>query len=159
MITRLLNTFFFNKSLLTNLIKRTRGIRVYEHSGSRETNITGEVVNLRDKLWLDSGGIVNVLELKLIRKQFFVTYDSDLIPPAFIVHKPNGTTMVFIEHRSGLYYYDTRKSTKKSSLAFMTNVSEKINNYSSKQIHDARVARKTYIAVGWPSIQDQKYDS
>ncbi len=70
------------------------------------TNLQAELPGYHANVWFSKKAITNIILLKNLIKQYWVTYDSRY--ETFVVHreahgKPN---MEFRMHESGLHYFD-----------------------------------------------------
>ena len=142
---------FCNHKLAKNLRRSKRGIRVHGHGGSRDTDIIGDVSGLKDPVWIDQGGIANVLSLKQVREQHHVTYVNDDQGASFIVHKLKGNDIVFTEHPSSLCFHDAKRRIEEHEEILVTTVKEKLELHTEREVARSAEARKTCVAVGRPS--------
>ena len=94
-------------------------------------------------IWFSKRAITNIIALRNIIQQYWVTYDSE--DKMFIVHqeaedKPN---MEFRMHKSGLHYYEPRDK----HFSFIKTVSGNKEGYNQRQIKSAKVARTIYAKL------------
>ena len=97
-------------------------------------------------------GLMNALSptsfvSKNLKQKYRVTYNSST-NGVFTVHKP-GQLLHFVMHRDGLHYHDTRNI----EITLVQTVQEKKEEYSQRQIQDAKKARDLYAKVGYPSAR------
>ena len=77
---------------------------IHCNAGTRTTKMMGTLKNYGD-IWFDKDFIANILSLARVKEKFSVTFDSTN-DNAFILHKPNGTKLLFKESSPGLYFHD-----------------------------------------------------
>ena len=113
---------FANKKLLTNVCIIEDGICIYWHVGSRVATQVERVKGTEDEVWLDEGGISNILSLKSIHQHHCVSYNNWAFGNCFMVHKPNDQLVLFKESSNGLYYHDfkNRAYGNKKKLTYKT---------------------------------------
>jgi hypothetical protein len=142
---------FCNRSLVTRVWKTEDSMTVHGNGGNLTTKNMAHITNYGD-VWFHPSAITNILCLKNVKKQFRVTYDSELGDGVFVVHKPNGNNLLFYPHADGLHYHDTRNR----QLAMVTTVVEEYEGFSKKQIEQAKTARDFQAKVGHPRTTDLK---
>ena len=73
---------------------------------------------------------------------------------SFTVHSPGKDNLKFIGHSSGLYVL--QRSSERSNVSLVTTVEDNCNNYSSREIKDAKEDRKIIEVMGFPSVMDME---
>lgn len=137
---------FNNRRMFCKLctVKTTMTIRC--NAGTKTTNQQGLLPGF-GWVWYLPEGIANIFSLSKIAAKYRVTFDSSA-SPCFIVHKPDGSTRVFQQHSSGLYYLDASKST---GVALINTVDNNKTKYSKKDYLCAKAARRLQNILGLPS--------
>ena len=112
-----------------------------------------DIDGFADPVWYSKRAITNILSLADVKKQYHVTYNSN--DSAFIVHRQEHglEDMVFMEHRSGLHYYDPRGR----NLAFVTTVGGNKTLFTKRQVDGAERAHVLYASLSYPSVKDFKW--
>ena len=100
-------------------------------------------------------GIVNIIFLSKLQQKYKVTFKSSDWKCS-IVHKQNGSTMIFNESPDGLYYHDTAqhaddvvltqmvKNATTGKLVFVDTVAENQEGFTKQQIAGANAAWDAY---------------
>jgi Zinc knuckle len=96
---------FNNKHMISNIRRSDDEVCAYTNGGTQTSTFVGDFHNL-GTVWYNPDSIANILSLSEVRKHCKVTMDTS-IEPALLVHRKDGSTMVFREHQDGLYVYDT----------------------------------------------------
>ena len=122
-----------NKEYLTDIQMVDKPSTVFCNAGSTATYKKGMFVKF--KLWHHLDVIVNVNSLKIMKKHYWVNYDSYDRDGLFTVHTPKGT-MEFIHHPRGLHYMDLIKTNHAEVLLAMT-VEEWCEVYTKQQVASA----------------------
>ena len=81
------------------------------------TNLVGTLPGY-GPVWFDPKAITNILSLKLVKEKYQVTYDSNG-EDGFVVTKPDGEVLNFIQSSMGLHYFDTLTCKEKSNALTM----------------------------------------
>ena len=126
-----------------------KGMTKHCNAGTTTTNEMG-VFPGYGKVWYDSEAIANILSLKRVKEKFRVTYDSKK-ENAFIVHKPDGSTIKFQQLDEGLYYLDM---DKEHGAVLVNTVETGKSRYSNDDYLRARAARNLQITIGCPSTSN-----
>jgi Reverse transcriptase (RNA-dependent DNA polymerase)/Zinc knuckle len=145
---------FNNAALLRNIRLSSTSVTVHTNGGTQVSSYVGDIPNF-GPVWFNPLSLANILSLAAVRKVCRVTMDS-AITPSFQVHKLDGTTMVFNEFRSGLYYHDTAKisANTNSTINAYTLLNTVANNkalFTRREIEGADKARTLYQQLGRPS--------
>ena len=96
---------FCNPDLMTDIREAPTRLRISSTGGLSYTRLQGSVPGIKEWVWYDPNGIVNILSLARIRKQNRVTFDS-AADNAFLMHRPDGSKRRFKMLPSGLYTWD-----------------------------------------------------
>jgi hypothetical protein len=142
---------FVNPDLLCNLREVPCHLDVHCNAGSRHTNIVGDLPGY-GTVWLDEGGISNILSLSRVSQRYHVSYDSEQ-NNSFLVTKPDGNTFEFKQSDSGLFYLDTSE-TSTNGVSLVTTVAENKSCYTKADYDKAVNARILQIKIGLPSTKN-----
>ena len=94
------------------------------------------IYHITTPVWLDEGGIANIISLKRAKQCFKVEYDSN--NNRFIVtHRENGSVCHLHESRKGLYYMDLNQRTE---YVLVTTVKDNKEKYNPRDVGKATVA-------------------
>ena len=106
---------------------------------------------MRERVWYSPKAIANIASLKAVRKQYWVTYDSNKLK--FVVHREKDglPNLEFHEHESGLYYYYPQ--VDEDGMILVATVAENKLGYSKRQIAKAEEAQRIYRTLCYPSWQ------
>jgi chloramphenicol O-acetyltransferase len=88
------------------------------------------------KVWYSSNAITNVLSLKNVREQYWVTYDC--ASATYTVHKPNRDNLKFTMLHDSLHVNVPEKSNK----VFVKTVAANEEGYSKRQLKATACARE-----------------
>ena len=139
---------FRNEHVLTKR-KSPHVLRALTNGGHQDSHMIGDFPNL-GPVWYNSGSIANILSLAEVRKVCRVTMDT-AAAPAMIVHRIDGTEMIFDEHPSGLYIFKTNTvSDQVTAYTILSTVTEQKKLFSRREIQAADEARTLYRKVGRP---------
>jgi Reverse transcriptase (RNA-dependent DNA polymerase) len=144
---------FNNARLLHNIRPSATTVTVHTNGGTQVSSYIGDIPNF-GPVWFNPQSLANILSLAAVRKVCRVTMDS-AVNPSFHVHKLDGSTMIFNEFTSGLYYHDTAKNpTTNSTATAYTLLNTVVGNktlFTRREIEGADNARKLYQQLGRPS--------
>jgi hypothetical protein len=77
------------------------------------------------------------------------------IEPALLVHRKDGTTMKFMEHKDGLYVYDARNffctHSTTATVSLLNTVASNQQVFTTREIESADQARDLFRKLGRPS--------
>ena len=128
------------------------------NGGQVTTDLMCEVPNLKQPVWFSDKYMPNVLSLGLLKEIYRVSYDSEKNDRAFLVHRPDRSIMRFEyfpgASGSGGLHLLQMKSNKEVGL--VNTVQENMNQFSKRQIRNAKVAQELVAKVGYPSDKDLK---
>ena len=74
-------------------------------------------------VWYHPSRIANILSLGRVRKQYRITFDSE-VGNRFLVTKPDGTAFEFKESPTGLYYMDAETQVQKQAQVHVNTVAD-----------------------------------
>jgi len=99
-------------------------------------------------------GIANILSLALIARDHRVQYDSSESTDGFRVTSSGGKKMIFKQHRSGLFVYDTKASTRDDTelishleTTLLTTVKNNVEGFTKREVKEAKLSRDVYAMV------------
>ncbi len=109
------------------------------------------VADYDEPVWFSKKVFANIFALKIMKKQYKVTYDSS--EESFLVHceaagLPN---LLFKEHANGLHFFDR---PRQADFAFVKTVESNMQLFLKRQVVHADKARSLYASLGFPSKQD-----
>lgn len=152
-------SIFCNQKLVTNVRPCDgQGIVTHSNGGKMQTKFIADVRNF-DWVWFNPKSLANILSFAHVRSKYRITCDTE-IDASMTVHASNGP-IVFKEFQKGLYYYDTSSTSNphndKSSLAYSffldATVEEREQQFTKRQLDDARTAIRFYHRIGHPGLQ------
>ena len=141
---------FTNKSLLTDIRPAPNPIRAITNGGSQTSSLIGEFHGLGFPctIWYNPESIANILSLAEIRRLCRITMDSSE-SPSISVHRPDGSTLSFHEHPSGLYVHSPHPSSlPTATYTFLSTVAANKKQFTPRQIQQADAARRLYRMLG-----------
>jgi hypothetical protein len=108
------------------------------------------VADYNEPVWFSKKAIANIFALKIIKKQYKVTYDSS--KESLLVHcKAAGLpNLLFKEHLNGLHFFDPRQA----GFAFVEMVELNMQLFLKRQVARVDKACSLYASLGFPSKQD-----
>ena len=139
---------FGNPKLVKNIRKSNNNTKILTNGGGMNTDLIADLTNY-GSLWFHPQAIANIISMKNMCKKYRVTFDSEN-GNKFIVHKPDGTKVIFKMSKQGLYYHDTRDR----DVILLNTVAENKAQFSNREIEGATKARELYGQVGYPSQAD-----
>ena len=148
-------SIFGNEKLLINIRKipkHMKPLQLYTNGGVMETDMIGDLIGF-GTVWFCRGSLANILSLAHVRKICRVTMDTKEAP-AFFVHRKDGSTITFKEHKRGLYVCDTAAIKPKASTtdySFVETVADNKTKFSARDVKGAEKARKVLALIGRPS--------
>ena len=142
--------------MLTDIQPSAHTLRALTNGGHQDSVMVGTFPNL-GTVWYNPASIANILSLAEVRKVCRVTLDTST-EPALCVHRLDGSIMKFVEHRSGLYVYDTavRNASNVPILSYtmVSTVAEHKKLFSPREIATADSARELYRKLGRPGYAE-----
>jgi len=101
---------FSNAKMLSNIhdIK----IQLILHCNVSTASVTKKGdTNQYGTMWYHQGGIANILSLSNVKIKYRLTFDREL-EDSFVVHKENGSKLVFNPSKKGLYHLDVTNEVR-----------------------------------------------
>jgi hypothetical protein len=135
--------------MLTNIRDSGRTLRAITNGGHQDSTKIGDFPNLGE-VWFNENSIANILSLADVCTVCRVTMDSHRAK-SINVHRKDGSIMVFHEHPSGLYVYDSNAKTHVSAYTLVNTVAQHKTMFTPRQIQAANAARDLYRMIGRPS--------
>ena len=100
-----------NRKLLSNIKMSDNPITMCTNVGERPLLETGEILGLKDALWLDEESMANFICFANLADQYHITYDN-VVEDNFMIDTENGTVK-FGRSKDGLYTYRLSDEYKK----------------------------------------------
>ncbi len=109
-----------------------------------------DVKNYNKPVWFSKKAIANIFLLKIMKRQYRVTYDS--LAKSFLVHQKGSglQDIIFQEHTNGLHFFDPQQA----DCAFVEMVESNMKLFLKWQVALAEKARSLYASLGFPSKKD-----
>ena len=114
--------------------------------------------------WYLTNGIMHIVSLAKVKKDFRVTFDSDNSNAFVVKNRATGKSIRFTQSKHGLYYYDTKASTRKKkkvtqdvATLLVNTVASNMEGFTRREVEEANRAHKVYHMVGNPSEADYKH--
>jgi len=156
---------FCNRGLLKNVRKVPDGnhLVLRSNGGSLETDMIGDVRGY-GTVWYHPDSLANILSFANVRKKFNVHMDTGPKDPApsISVTKTNGDVMRFDERDLGLYVHDALKRKNNQlfrnsyNYVFISTISNLEQQFTKREVEEAKQARLLYVKLGRPSKQNFK---
>ena len=141
---------FNNPAMLTNIRDSGRTLRAITNGGHQDSTKVGDFPNLGE-VWFNEQSIANILSLSEVSQVCRVTMDSH-DKKALNVHRKDGSVMVFAEHPSGLYVYDSNVTSPNiNPYTLVQTVTAQKKLFTPRQVQAADGARALYRKIGRPS--------
>jgi hypothetical protein len=143
---------FNNQQMVTNIRLSPQEICARTNGGEQTSTHIADFKNL-GVVWYNPNSIANILSLSDVRKKCRVTMDTSQ-ETSMVVHRADGTTMKFMEHTDGLYFFDSHIQTDDTSLgkfSFLETVTRNKSLFVNREIEAADLARELYRKLGRPS--------
>jgi hypothetical protein len=101
---------FCNKKFVSNIRLAPEPLTLKSNDGELIVYRIANVADYDEPVWFSKKAITNIFELKIMKKQYKVTYNSS--EESFLVHRvaaglPN---LLFKEHVNGLHFFDPRQA-------------------------------------------------
>jgi hypothetical protein len=141
---------FCNPDLVQNIARAKSSVQVKSTGGKLQVTKKATLPGYHRRVWYSSNAIINILSLKNVREQYWVTYDCALA--TYTVHKPKGDNLKFTMIHDGLHVHVPEKSNK----VFVNTVMANKEGYSKRQLKTAAPAWALYAKLMYPSLKDFK---
>jgi hypothetical protein len=102
-------------------------------------------------VWVNKGGIANILSMALVKKKSPVRYDSTK-GDHFAVSRPE-KDIIFAASAIGIYYHETTNR----AMVMVTTIKSNREGLTDREFERAKVAQRALGLVGYPSPRDFKY--
>jgi hypothetical protein len=116
-----------------------------------------EVGNLGkiEGMWLNEGGIANIVPLEVISKIWRITYDSagGMNAGHFVIHTDQGNIKVQ-KNSKGMPFIDLDSVEGEVALEFIQTVRGNMDGFTRREIDEARAAREAQGMMGHPTDRD-----
>ncbi len=141
---------FCNKKFVSNIRLAPEPLTLKSNGGELIVYHIANVTDYDEPVWFSKKAIANIFALKIMKKQYKVTYDSS--EESFLVHcKAAGLpNLLFKEHANGLHFFDPRQV----DFAFVETVESNMQLFSKRQVARADKACSLYASLRFPSKQD-----
>jgi hypothetical protein len=151
---------FQNKDMLSNIRRTMTPIRLKGIDGnSIDVEEEGQLLGY-GTVYYHPNVAANVLSFFNLTKRFkSVTYNNQE-QDAILVRRDDDSILEFAPSKEGLYYHDYRNSIARSmqppvhSTMVVESVEELRRNFTKKELKQAETARRLYVMMGKPSIND-----
>ena len=142
---------FCNPKLISNIRKVPSEMRIQCNAGICVTNMVGDVPGY-GPVWFDKDAIANILSLKLVQENDYIT-DNSVGEYGFVVMKPNGERFKFQQSESGLHYLDVLKKQGniKEEHTFLVNT---VAQNQEKYTENYSYYQELQITMGQPNNSD-----
>ena len=139
--------------MLLNVRKSNRVLRAYSNGGFQDSDTVGDFPGMFT-VWHNPDSMLNILSMCDVKKKFRVTMDTD-VDSIIHVHLPGGETLKFEEVESGLYLLHSNNVTNKniSAYSFLTLVKSNKENFTTREVKRADMARKFRNHLGYPGYK------
>jgi hypothetical protein len=159
--------------LLTNLKKEERALMGHSNMGSGGMEMSSEMRAV-NQMWLNEGGEVTIIPLKVLKKIWPVTYDSRRNGGRFVIHTNQGNIIVK-NNSKGMLYLDIRDVEAEvvllfiqmpigaieaamvapaNAVSFIQKVRGNMEGYTQCKVEDARAACKAQAMLGHPTSRN-----
>jgi hypothetical protein len=105
------------------------------------------------QMWLNKGGVLAIVPLKVLKKIWLITYDSRLHGGKFVWHTDQGD-IIIKNNSKGMPYLDIRELETKVVLSFIQTVWGNMEGYMRHEVKEARTAQKSQAMLGHPTDQE-----
>jgi hypothetical protein len=145
---------FCNKKFVTDITKSNDSVKVTSNGGTLLVHHKANLPGYHKPVWYNKNAITNILALHNVKRQYRVTYDSQLKTGNFIVHMSDQgpPNLKFKMHPSGLHVYDPADN----ELVMVNTVKGNMEGYTKKQLEGAKLAKELYAKLAYPSPKDFK---
>jgi hypothetical protein len=117
---------FCNPDLVQNIAKSKTSVQVKSTGGELWVTKKATLPGYHHKVWFSSDAITNILSLKNIREEYWVTYDC--ATATYTVHRPKDDNLKFTMMHNGLHVHVPEKSDK----VFVNTVAANKEGYSKR---------------------------
>jgi hypothetical protein len=142
------------RKLLDNVRKVDRGLIGHSNCRSTTMNEVGSLGKI-DGMWLNEGGIANIVPLEMISKIWRITYDSGggMNAGHFVIHTDQGNIIV-CKNPKGMPYIDLKTVEGEVALDFVQTIRGNYDGFTRREVEEARAAREAQGMLGHPTDCD-----
>ena len=142
------------RSLLNDVHEVSRGLVGHSNCGSTTMNEVGNLGKI-EGMWLNEGGIANIVPLEVISKIWWITYDSagGMNAGHFVIHTDQGNIKVQ-KNSKGMPFIDLDSVEGEVALEFIQTVRGNMDGFTRREIDEARAAREAQGMMGHPTDRD-----
>jgi hypothetical protein len=146
---------FNNPKMVKNIRQSPQAVCSRTNGGQQTSTQIADFRNL-GAVWYNAASIANILYLSEVRKVCRVTMDTS-VEAAILIHRKDGSKMKLLEHKDGLYYYETSIQppvhTDIVEVSLVNTVTHNKSFFVTREIDAADKARELYRKLGRPSQQ------
>ena len=138
--------------MLANILPSDHVLRTVTNGGFQDSALIGDFPNLGE-VWFNPESIANILSLSHVRQVCRVTMDTS-IAPSMIVHRVDGSQLIFREHVCGLFVLDLSNNASNAAVSdysMLSTVSENKKMFNPRNVMKADAARRLYRLLCRPS--------
>lgn len=147
---------FSNPNFLKNVRDSEGGCTIHSNGGASVAKKVGDLPGF-GTVWLNEGGIGNVLSMASVAKIYRITQDNEAYEGVIV--RPGMEPLHFMPSRRGLYYYDatpaelnaTSSSFNQYSYNLVTTVSQNLDMFTRRQRSKIVKAKKVFELLGRPA--------
>jgi hypothetical protein len=125
--------------MVTNIRPSPQSVFARTNGGHQTSTHIADFRNL-GVVWYNSESIANILSLSEVRRVCRVTMDTS-VEAAILIHGKDGSTMKFVEHEDGLYFYEINvqppTTTDIAAHSFVSTVAENKTLFIAREIDAA----------------------
>ena len=142
------------RNLLSDVHEVNRGLIGHSNCGSTTMNEVGNLGKI-EGMWLNEGGIANIVPLDIISKIWRITYDSarGMNAGHFVIHTDQGDIKVQ-KNSKGMPFIDLDSVEGEVALEFVQTVRGNMDGFTRREIDEARAAREAQGMMGHPTDRD-----
>jgi Reverse transcriptase (RNA-dependent DNA polymerase) len=141
---------FCNPDLVQGICTTNSSVKVKSTGGVLKVNQQATLPGYDAKVWFSNDAITNILSLRNVREQFWVTYDC--AKATYTVHRPHGDDLLFEMIDDGLHVHIPTTGN-----VFVNTVKANKEGFSKRQLKGAAAAKELYSKLMYPSLKDFKW--
>jgi hypothetical protein len=145
---------FCNRRLSTDIRQVDATVEVHCNGGVTTTDWMLRLPGYNKLVWLCESGKCNILSQARFEEEYRVIYDSDNGKGFIVTHRKKGRSRHFYQLRKGLHYSDFRQKPVINNVFAMTTMKKQKEQFSSRDVKRATVARKLQNSTGNMSLKD-----
>ena len=142
------------RSLLEDVHEVQRGLVGHSNCGSTTMNEVGNLGKI-EGMWVNEGGIANIVPLEMISKIWRITYDSagGMNAGHFVIHTDQGNIVVR-KNSKGMPFIDLDGVDGEMALDFVQTIRGNYDGFTRREVEEARAAREAQGMMGHPTDRD-----